>query len=266
IASGGQINMTRNIPLAVPLDFTSALNGDVGPFLTPVGFTSRAGGTFISDNVTLVNVQGSPRSTNFLRITGPGIAAAYPAFQSGGDSVMLDVFTLQGVIAPAGVAISKAYVTKGAAETAVDVWATSETGQQIQASAGLSLPAAMVESGTSGSYFGRVLLGPGASPTTVSVSNITDFPPTTATQALTDIVSINSAIFTPGRALATIAASSNKVGNPALTVTGIGFSPVVLTSTTGGQAMGPCGLPAGVPPPASIIVTSADGGSASAAV
>lgn len=60
----GEINFTDDVGFAA-LQFDLALAGNVGPFLTPVGFNSRQPGVFIADANILVPVQGSPLGTNY---------------------------------------------------------------------------------------------------------------------------------------------------------------------------------------------------------
>ena len=60
----------------VPGDFTAALNGPIGPFLTWDTFGSPAGAPpagFIGDNTTPHTVVGSPNDFNKMRVEGPGI-------------------------------------------------------------------------------------------------------------------------------------------------------------------------------------------------
>ena len=74
----GEINVTVDIG-ATAGAFNLALAGNVGPFLVPLGYVTGLPGTFIGDAVTEGPVQGSPFGTNFLRVDGPGVGAAFPA-------------------------------------------------------------------------------------------------------------------------------------------------------------------------------------------
>jgi hypothetical protein len=243
------------------------LNGNVGPFLVPANYTIGAPGTFISDAVTEVPVRGSPFGTNFLRIAGPGIGSAFPANALSPDLAQWNNFTVQGQLAIAsGVGINKAYVSKHGtpSETAVEVWASATPGANLQLSAPGSTPFPMQEISSSGNFFGRVIL-PGGSPApaSISITNLSDNPPVSVTRTnLTDVVVGQSAVFTSGGDLFVTAFSSDKVGNPALTVSGIGITPRPLTSLGNGVASGALGLPLGAAPPESVTITSALGGSA----
>ncbi|MDZ3992048.1 hypothetical protein PspTeo4_14312 [Pseudomonas sp. Teo4] len=66
------INMTRDIGIGSPGDFTGALKGDVGPFLRSVnGPYTEGSERFIGDPNLEERVTGSPFNTNFVRIEGP---------------------------------------------------------------------------------------------------------------------------------------------------------------------------------------------------
>jgi hypothetical protein len=257
----GTINVTEDIG-TVPGKFDAVLTGNLGPFLVPVGFVSRVPGTFIADAATPVAFTGSPFSTNFVRISGPSAGTLFPAFAVNANTAQLNQLVLQGQITTrTGMPVVKAHITKTATETAIDVWATAPPGVLLSASTPGGLPITLTETGSSGSFFGRISLGVAANPTSVVVSNLSDLPPSVAPlTGLTDLVTIRSALFTIGNDLVVTAHSSNIAGNPALTVTGTGFLPRVLTSTGNGDASGAVGLAAGAPAPSSITVTSASGG------
>src|SRR5262249_18465585 len=153
-------------------------------------------------------------------------------------------------------------IAKTPLETAVNVWGSALSGMTLQATIPGSLPVTMTEIGTTGKFFARVVLGPLAlTPTSCTVSNISDIPPTVATlSTLGDLVTVPSATFTIGRDLVVTAHTSDVVANPALTATGAGFVPKLLTSTGSGTASAAVGLPPGSPPPDPVTVTSAGGG------
>src|SRR5690606_38048349 len=72
------INMTRDLGIGGPVDFTGALNGDVGPFLKGAGYPYRATNPetgeeeqFIGDPNIATTVTGSPFGTNYVEISGP---------------------------------------------------------------------------------------------------------------------------------------------------------------------------------------------------
>jgi hypothetical protein len=72
------INMTRDIGIGAPGNFSGVLNGNVGPFLrsvngpyTEVNPDTGTVETFVGDPNLTEQVTGSPNDTNFVRIQGP---------------------------------------------------------------------------------------------------------------------------------------------------------------------------------------------------
>lgn len=266
----GTINVTDDIGVA-PGQFQLALHGNVGPFLTPVGFQSRFPGVFISDGASEVPVQGSPYGTNFLRIEGPGIGNTFPANAVNANRIQINTFVLLGQIATVGgVGITSASVGKQAnpSRTAVTVWAIADPGARLQATAPGAGPVAMTELGSTGKFFGRIAMpGNSACPNSVTVTNLSDQPQTSTTQnGLVDQVAIASAIYMVDHGIYVTASSSDKVGNPRLTMSGTGLAPTQMNSLGDGVASGVILIGAGIAPPESITVTSASGGSASVAI
>lgn len=266
----GTINVTDDIGVA-PGQFQLALHGNVGPFLTPVGFQSRFPGVFISDGASEVPVQGSPYGTNFLRIEGPGIGNTFPANAVNANRIQINTFVLVGQIATVGgVGITNAYVGKQASpsRTAVTVWAIADPGARLQVTAPGAGFVAMTEVGSSGKFFGRLAMpGNSACPNSVTVTNLSDQPQTSTTQnGLVDQVAIASAIYMIDHGIYVTASSSDKVGNPRLTMSGTGLSPTQMESLGDGVASGVLLIGPGIAPPEMITVTSASGGSATVAI
>jgi hypothetical protein len=261
----GEINVTNDIG-TVAGGFNLALGGNVGPFLVPLGYVAGLPGSFISDAVTEGPIQGSPFGTNFLRIDGPGLGAAFPANAVSATRVQWNNFALQGQLAAAGgVGVTAAHVAKQAtpAENMVDVWGVADSGVSLQASVPGVAGVPMKEIGTTGKYFGRVPFAGAVTPASVTVTNLTDVPPRSATKTgITDLVTINSATYITGNNLYVTANSSDKVGNPALTATAAGYPAVTLISSGAGVASGSIILAAGAVPPETVTVTSAGGGTA----
>nr|WP_314644206.1 Ig-like domain-containing protein [uncultured Pseudomonas sp.] len=72
------INITRDIGIGAPGNFSGTLNGNIGPFLrsvngpyTEVNPDTGAIETYVGDPNLTEQVTGSPNDTNFVRITGP---------------------------------------------------------------------------------------------------------------------------------------------------------------------------------------------------
>ena len=87
------INITRDIGIGAPGNFTGAVNGAIGPFLrsvngpyTEVNPDTGATETFVGDPNLTEAVTGSPFNTNFLRITGPA------------GTIQSNVFSLSGKV------------------------------------------------------------------------------------------------------------------------------------------------------------------------
>lgn len=263
-ASGlpGTINVTHDVGIGAPGDFSLALKGNVGPFLTTLGFSGAGSpGAFVGDGASEVPVQGSPFGTNYLRIDGPGADTLFPANARGAGRAQIDTFVLQGQIATRlGAKIDKAYAHRTSTATVVDVWASAAVGQDLVAAAG-GVQRAMTPAGD-GTYFTRLELGAGvAVPDSVAVANSTDLPPTNwPLSPVPDAVLVKRAVFTVGGDLVVDAESTDQVGNPALTVTVPGVPTATLLSSGGGLASGGCGIPLGSLPPKTVTVRSAAGG------
>ena len=263
----GEINFTDDVGFAA-LQFDLALAGNVGPFLTPVGFNSRQPGVFIADANILVPVQGSPLGTNYFRITGPGVGDLFTANRVDANTAQINLFSLQGQISVSGgVGVKTAYVARSTTETAVNVWATAPVGVALTATADGSTPVAMTALGTTGTYFARVVLPPTSVPTSVTLTNTTDNPPTVFVHnGLTDLVQVRSAVYTVGGTLTVSGFSSDKLNNPVLTLTGEGLAPLTLTPAGSGVGTASVTIPAGTDVPDVVTVTSAQGGSFTAPV
>jgi hypothetical protein len=264
----GEINITRDVGIGAPGVFTGALAGDIGPFVTPVGFLGGPQGTFLSDGVTEVAIQGSANlvggvPANFVRVDGPNVGLAFPANSVTLDRVQLNTFVIQGQIAPQfGVSADKFHYLRTPTQTSVNVWASTASGQALRVSidGGPAIP--MVENGATGRYFVRGELGAGAlRPTSLAVINISDSPPTQAIKNLTDLVTPVAATFTLGGQLNVQASSSDAVLAPTLTARLDNGTNVALIPQGQGVSVGTFGIPLGTIAPHTVTVTSAQGGS-----
>lgn len=283
----GGINLTRDIAPGIPGDFTSALHGDVGPFLLPVGIpTPPTPGTFISDGAGVVEVTGSPFGTNYVRVEGPGVGLAFPnrihpdptlgpdPFAIG-DVIEFVQFGLQGQVADVmDVELDRATLTKDAIRTSLDVWAYSAPGQSIQAAVDTGLFVNLSPRGSTGTYFGRIEVGQTAPrPTRIVLRNLTDVPATAKIyqeglidalhppRHIRDGVFVSSAVFTIGGDLVLQAQSTEPESAPVLVPWAEG-NPLatLLPLSTPGLYAGSAGIPLGVPPPTRVTVRSSMGG------
>lgn len=116
------INITRDIGIGAPGDFTGALNGNIGPFLrsvngpyTEINPDTGASETYIGDPNLTEPVTGSPNDTNFVRIQGPN------------GSIETNLFTLSGKVldprAQTPVELERASYQRTAQGTRLEVFA-----------------------------------------------------------------------------------------------------------------------------------------------
>jgi hypothetical protein len=278
-------------------DFSGALGGHVGPFLTWDTFNNvpadpalkpNALGkpTYIGDGFTPHKIIGSPYGTNFVRIEATGVnptplTDACPTVAGPfADCVETNLLTLQGKIATtSGVTADKAtYSRSSAGAGLVDVFASSLPADQqsIQVS-DVPVAPALGEFGTTeltgspasaGHYFARVPYVGAAPPTTLKVSNISDVPAATKNIAVVDDVT-GTAIFTTGTpgnpaAVPPVAAIPGSLAIAA--VSSDTFAPPVLTASGFAAlpvplALGVLAVPLQDAPPVFVTVTSAAGGS-----
>jgi hypothetical protein len=296
-SAGGRVRDTEDIGIGSPGDFTGALGGHVGPFLTWDTFkdaipdpalkpNALGKPTYIGDGNTPHKVIGSPYGTNFVRIEAVGVnptplTDACPTVAGPlADCIETDLFMVQGKIATSsGVTAEKAtYSRSSAGAGLVDVFASSlpEDQQAIQVS-DVPVAPALAEFGTTtltgsvaslGHYFARVPYTGAQPPTTVRVSNISDVPVANKNIAVVDEVT-GTAVYTTGTpgdpaASPPVAASPGSLAIAA--VSSDTFAPPVLTASGFAAlpvelALGVLAVPVQDAPPVFVTVTSAAGGS-----
>nr|EPB93798.1 hypothetical protein L321_20817 [Pseudomonas plecoglossicida NB2011] len=264
------INMTRDIGIGPAGDYSGALKGDIGPFLRslngPYTETNPETGqqeTFIGDPNLQEPVTGSPFNTNYLRIQGPnGIDTRSDTFSVSGKLSAVDL--------PAPALVQRATYSRGSTSAGViahqDVFAMAPpppgTANFLD-SAGTAVT--MTEANSTGSWYGQSAVDPSLPSTLqVTVDNHLAIPtlhaPTTVPVQLTDQVTIRRAEYSRSSGRLTIEAStSDRIAPPTLTAYA-GRSGALIGELAGGadKALSPN---AGTVPPASVRVTSANGGS-----
>jgi hypothetical protein len=248
------INFVEDTGIGAPGDFTGALKSRIDPFLRwDTGFFKGPdGSSYLGDPNVEHKITGSALGTNYFKIEGPNIGGP------GINVVTNDLFTIQGKVATnAGVAPqSVTYTATGASGGYVDVFASSQPEQAIQVS-GAGISTTTLKADVDGRYFGRVAYSGSNPPATVTVTNVSDRPPTALNVTVTDRVVVSQASYDADANTLTVKASSSDTSSsPALSVQG--FGPL----TAGSAAFN---LGAGVPPPI-VTVTSARSGSDSAPV
>ncbi|MFZ2199149.1 MAG: hypothetical protein WAV13_15535 [Thermodesulfovibrionales bacterium] len=236
------INETIDVGVGAPGDFTGALKGRVGPFLTmdptdPSYAAIRlAWPAYIGDLNTPVKVLGSPFGTNYFRIQGPG-----------GIDVIQSLFTLMGKLytgtIPTPLSVERASYSRTAAPGNpghIDLFATSAALAALNVS-GDGIPSTPLAGDGTGRFFIHIPLASATTvPATLTVTadNSAIFPNNTQTSVpipLTDFVTVGKAEYNPVSGNLTIAASSgDEAPPPALTAAGFSLTDglLVLSTTT----------------------------------
>jgi hypothetical protein len=265
----GLIFDTEDIGIGSPGDFSGALGGRVGPFLTwdtypndPALVPVAGKDTYVGDGATPHKITGSPYGSNIFRIEGPGVnpglADACPTVAGPvADCVETDLFSVQGKLATtSGVTAEQAVYSRSTAGVGtVDVFASSETGPQAiqvsDASPGTKEFDPTGLAGSEGHFFTRVGYTGAQPPTAVQVSNTGDVPVSSKVINVVDGVSGKASFNTDTQLLTVNAVSSDTVGSRVLKVSGYG-SLSAGTFISGALAA----------PPLTVTVTSDANGSA----
>jgi hypothetical protein len=271
----GAINLTRDIGIGAPGDFSGALKGDVGPFLRsvngPYEETDPDTGTlerFVGDPNLEEQVTGSPFGTNYLRIQGPN-----------GLDLRTDVFAVSGKLStvqrPTPLIIQRSTYSRDTDASGVTLQSQDLFVQappppglaSFRDSAGAGVE--MTEADGTGHWYGQS----GSAPTPlaeleVRADNSAASPPNAATTLptiLVDQVTIERAEYNPGSGqLLIVAGSSDRIAQPVLTASD------AASGTPIGQLDQPVEgdgalkrLDTGISPipPARVTVNSANGGS-----
>ena len=233
---------TEDIGIGGKGDFTGALGGRIGPFLTwdtfpndPALVPNAAGSdTYIGDGATLHAIKGSPYGVNFFRIEGPGINAnptvdACPTVAGPlADCIETSLFSVQGKLATtSGVTAEQAtYSRSSAGSGLLDVFASSEVGpQSVQVSDASGAAPEFNTTGLAGSnghYLARIAYTGAQPPATVKVENVGDVPVSSKLINVVDRVTGTASYDTGTRLLTVNAVSSDTAVPRTLTVTGYG--------------------------------------------
>ncbi|TAN40735.1 MAG: hypothetical protein EPN25_06490 [Nitrospirae bacterium] len=259
-----------DIGIGAPGDFTGALGGHTGPFLQasateggvalpPVTIPlDTSGDLFLSDGV-LTTVTGSPGNTNYFRICTTGGNFDI----NGSNCVTQNLFVLIGRVfnGTPFVADKAHYIRNAAGAGVVNAYGSTNTSSAtaVYEAGGTGLTTTtMSRTVATGDLFAQIPFTTGTIlPAAVTLTATdTGKTPTAVLSNLTDLVTITSAAYDKSRlALIIKASSSDQFALPALTATGLG------ALVNGQLEVSPV-----VAPPASITVTSAKGGSATAVV
>ncbi|KHA71937.1 hypothetical protein NZ35_18660 [Pseudomonas chlororaphis] len=263
------INITRDIGIGAPGNFTGAVNGAIGPFLrsvngpyTEVNPDTGATETFVGDPNLTEAVTGSPFNTNFLRITGPA------------GTIQSNVFSLSGKVLDnrqqTQVEIDRATYRRTAAGVRAEVFAKASNSSTLCFRETVALlpgpPPTPCQTSllgdNNGLFFGH-RLGTGAVPPVVVVTATNPAGttrPTAVSAKLTDVVKVQTARYNwANHSLLIEATSSDEVAIPDMVAQGYGR----LSKTGTLQRITVADL---TQPPATVTVKSAAGGGDTEAV
>ncbi|WP_434768437.1 Ig-like domain-containing protein [Pseudomonas triticicola] len=263
------INITRDIGIGAPGNFTGAINGDLGPFLrsvngpyTEVNPDTGATETFVGDPNLNEAVTGSPFNTNFVRITGPA------------GTIQSNLFSLSGKVLDnrqqTQVDIDRATYRRTAAGVRAEVFAKADSSSSLCFRETIALlpgpPATPCQTSllgdNNGLFFGQRLgSGPVPAVIVVTATNPTGTTrPTAVSAKLTDVVKVQTARYSwDNHSLLIEATSSDEVAIPDMVAQGYGR----LSKSGTLQRITVADL---TQPPATVTVKSAAGGSDTEAV
>jgi hypothetical protein len=266
------INMTRDIGIGSPGNYSGALAGDVGPFLRSVNGpyietdpTTGIASSYIGDPNLTEQVTGSPFNTNFIHVEGPN-----------GIDGRTDVFGITGrlstVVRPTPTIVQRATYSRknggtgnSGVEAQEDVFSLAPpppgTSQFVDTD---NSTIAMTEANGTGSWYGQSTANP-TLPVNLQVTAdnhlaIPQNTPTTVPHALTDLVSIDTANYSLSSGQLTLVASTSDAAT-ATSLTATGSSGGAIGTLSGDGAIKTLTTGISPIPPAKVTVTSANGGS-----
>jgi len=301
-AGGSAVFYTSDVGIGAAGDFTGALHGAIGPFLTavdafgtPKPFFPIDGDSFLSNPATTTQVTGSPfqlpdandvlQDTNYFEICvdnpeGRGLNGGI----GGARCVRTDEFFLIGKVhtAPIASPLSVERATYSThvdsltglpmPEAHVDVFASAEGGLQIYPDLTLGMAGApsvhmIGPRNPGGRFYGEGIVDSDRNtrPSSVTVINSADNPPSSVTADLVDSVTISVSSYDATSGVLSIEAMSSDMADPpSLAAIGIPGSLTGSDALIGGSLS--VTLPPGMVPPETISVKSAWGGRATATV
>ncbi|MFZ3283548.1 Ig-like domain-containing protein [Pseudomonas sp.] len=260
------INITKDIGIGAPGDFSGTLNGAIGPFLRSVNgpyteVNPDTGGveTFVGDPNLTEAVTGSPFNTNFVRIVGP----------SGAGTIQTTLFTVAGKVLDSRqqthVDIDRATYRRTSAGVRAEVFAKADSSSTLCFRETVALlpgpPPTPCQTSLTGDntglFFGQ-RLGNGTLPSVVVVTATNPAGttrPTSVSSKLTDVVKVQTARYNwANKTLLIEATSTDEVAIPDMVAQGYGR----LSKTGTLQRITVADL---TQPPATVTVKSAAGGS-----
>lgn len=257
------INITRDIGIGAPGDFSGVLRGNLGPFLRGAGSPyvevnpdTGASETFIGDPNIVEAVTGSPNNTNFVRIDGPA------------GTIQTSTFTVSGKVLDARgqtpIELERATYQRNGNGTRIEVFAKAPNGANVCMRNGLALvgtPPSPCQFSLLADHYGlffnqQLTNAPPPAVVVVTASSSTgSTQPTALSRKLTDVVKVSTARYDwANKRLLIEASSSDEVQVPDLVAQGYGRlskSGTLQSLTVNDVAQ----------PPAVVTVKSAAGGS-----
>lgn len=261
------INITKDIGIGAPGNFTGAVNGAIGPFLqsvngpyTEVNPDTGSMDKFVGDPNLTEAVTGSPNNTNFVRIQGPA------------GTIQTNLFTVSGKIldsrAQTPVDISRATYRRTSSgsgnSTQVEVFGKADSSSTLCFRETVALVPGTPPSpcqismlgNNSGQFYANHVVTTGVPPVVVvtATSPSPSLRPTSVSRKLTDVVKIKTARYDySNHRLLIEASSSDEVVVPDMVAQGYGrLSKNGLVQSLTVNDMNQ--------PPASVTIKSAAGG------
>lgn len=256
------INLTRDIGIGAPGDFSGALAGNIGPWVKGVGgpYTeidpeTGASNTYIGDPNVPEAVTGSPFGTNFVKIEGPA------------GTLTQSLFTVSGKVrdprVQTPVEVKRGTYSRTSSGTRVELFASSPNSSSLCYRETLALvpgtPASPCQFNLLSDNNGNFFVAHSASTlppfVILTASNpVGTTKPTAVSTKLTDVVKIRTARYTwDNHTLLIQASSSDETSVPDMVSPG--FGPLSKTGT-----LQQLTVPNLLQPPAFVTVKSARGG------
>jgi len=262
------INMTRDIGIGSPGNFTGALKGDIGPFLrsvngpyTETNPSTGASEQYIGDPNLNEAVTGSPFNTNYVRIEGPnGIDLRTELFAVSGK---LSTVNLPTPLLPQRSTYSR-HTDNGDLRAQQDVFVMAPPAPATVTLTSQTPNLSLTEANGTGSWYAQSVLDPTLPVNlTISADNSLAIPTSSisnATLPLTDLVTITRAEYSLASGQLTLVASTSDETSPPALVARTGNG-TLIGSLSGNGAVKTLSTGLSPIPPATVQVTSANGGS-----
>jgi hypothetical protein len=237
----GEINFTEDIGGLNGGEFHLALNSRVHPFLqwdptiapsAPEGYIGNPAVVHPIVGSLLTDQFGQPQ--NFFRIEGTGIGIGSPDRSTtpgidGDNCIETSNFTVLGKISTiSGVDITRATYTQSESLSGLlDVFATSDDTAQTINVTGTGIDSTLLQ-GSDGQYFARVRFTGARPPSTITVTNLSDNPNSVKEFVPADYITASANYDTDTQDLTIVAASSDSIGSPILSISDFGFGELII--------------------------------------